>query len=166
MLHLASCAALVVFHLAVVGCATPSSPNADDPTAELDPASRRLLADPGAYPKPVPIKDVPITTGMTPAQIEQVLGKPAEIRPMHAGEHDAEVWIYLRQGDPVVRQVTTGMREVPYVDPLTGVQKTLSEPIYAYVTETPRLELRLLVFQGSLVHWRQSVRGSDKTFSN
>jgi hypothetical protein len=102
---------------------------------------------------------------MVASEVESMMGKPAEIRPMEVDGLRADVWVYLRSGLPIQKEVTTGMRETAFVDPISGRELTRQEPIMGYVTETPRLELRLLIFNGSLVNWSQIVVGSDRTFS-
>ena len=102
---------------------------------------------------------------MDAAQVERLVGKPEEVRPMVVNDIRAEVWIYLRSGVPVTRDVTTGMREVHWVDPISGRELTRQEPIIGYETETPQIELRLLMFRGNLVNWTQVAHGSDRSFN-
>lgn len=77
----------------------------------------------------------------------------------------ADVWVYVREGTPKRREITTGMREIQWIDPVSGRELTRQEPILGWVTETPQLELRLLIFKGSLVNWTQIVLGADSQFS-
>lgn len=151
--------------VALSGCTSPAASKKGPSAAPAAPqqASGAGAAVPTTPPPPPP--GVPLEVGLNAAQVEQLVGKPAEVRPLEANDIKAEVWVYLRAGVPVTREVTTGVREIHWVDPISGRELTRQEPIIGYETETPQLELRLLMFHGKLVNWSQVVRGSDRSFN-
>ena len=100
---------------------------------------------------------------MKAGEVEGLLGAPVEIRPMEIEGLKAEVWVYLRTGKPMTREITTGMRDVHYVDPISGRELIRQEPIIGYQTQTPNLELRLLMFNGSLLNWSEIVQSISQT---
>jgi hypothetical protein len=94
--------------------------------------------------------------GMTTEQVRNLLGQPAEIKPFKTGEIGAYVWTYRRSLNSGVRQVTTGMREVPYIDPLTGATRTMREPVYSNEIIVIHETVELLMFQDRLAEWKRS----------
>ena len=116
------------------GCATPPENNKASLTG-----SPRLLAQ--------------LHKGQTSAQVETLLGKPAEIRPFSVenGDLRSEVWIYRVIVEEKEWQVPTGIREIPAVNPRTGQSIVIQEPIYETqqvrttdIVELPMVEQQLL----------------------
>jgi hypothetical protein len=96
--------------------------------------------------------------GMTGAELRQALGEPETIAPVEAPEGKAEVWTYHRKDAVGVRQVVTSVRNVPFADPLTGAMRSIQEPIYGQETVYAEEELKLLLFQDSLIEWKRTRR--------
>jgi hypothetical protein len=91
--------------------------------------------------------------GMTPAAVRAVMGEPVEVVPLPAPEGTSERWLYRQLPRNVVEQKVTGTQEIPYVDPITGQQRMIPEPVYSNVTTTIVEEIHLLWFNGELISW-------------
>jgi hypothetical protein len=63
---------------------------------------------------------------MTPAQIEAIMGKPAETRDVASNGTTINVWIYRRTIESRVEGIAPTMNEVPWVDPITGELRAFS----------------------------------------
>ncbi|HYD83119.1 MAG TPA: hypothetical protein VEA63_03685, partial [Opitutus sp.] len=70
---------------------------------------------------------------------------------------ESEIWVYARTIEGKPRPMTTGTRDVPYVDPLTGAARTIKEPVYGYEQTTITEETELLMLDGALVQWKQQA---------
>ena len=91
-----------------------------------------------------------LEVGMSAEQIVQMVGKPKRVKKLKQATIAAEVWYYSFDRPNGMRQVATRMRDVPYVDPITGVMKMLQEPVYSdersFLVETTEL----LIIDGAL----------------
>ncbi len=104
------------------------------------------LAAPPSAPEPQsPARPVPkISVGMSAAQVIERIGQPTRIKkvPNEAGLV-SEVWYYETTVKVGVHEEALSTRDVPYIDPKTGIEKILKEPVYSlvndYVTETTAL---------------------------
>lgn len=113
-------------------------------------------------PPPPPPEGVPLRLGLRRAEIRELLGRPSAVRPMESGDGKAEVWVYDRPVQTSVRAVSTGMRDEPWVDPITGEMRMLKVPILEYETESRHVELRLLMFHGRLINWAEVPTGTRR----
>lgn len=132
----------LLLSLAMAGCASrPSSDAPDQPSL----AAFRTLHQ-----------------GLSAADVKARVGEPTEVRPFPASETGlaAEVWIYRRVLGGDERQVPIATRDVPAVNPITGLPFTVNEPVYetqaAAVVET----IELLMVDQRLVQ-RKSRRHGD-----
>ena len=111
-----------------------------------DPAQAGTPAVPAAQKPARPT----LEAGMTAEQIVQIVGKPNRVKKLKQDAIEAEVWYYSFDRPYGVRQIAAQMREVPYVDPITGVMKMMQEPVYSeersYLVETTEL----LIINGAL----------------
>jgi hypothetical protein len=93
---------------------------------------------------------------MTAEEVQRLVGKPVEIKPIEAPEGKAETWIYRRQ---IGRQTT--QETVPgNVGSFMLVEGTLSTPPpLEYRTKTTKSYqvTSLLMFEGKLIKAKQSV---------
>jgi hypothetical protein len=124
------------------GCASAPSDQEADPKAAQGPApggERSLAAN--------------LRKGMTQEQVREMLGNPAQIRPVRGAEGTSERWVYERRVSQVVDQQATGSQDVPYIDPFTGEMRMIQEPTYSQVTKTITEELHLLWRNGGLESW-------------
>ena len=131
--------------LLLASCASTSSSSSQ--TADSRSAQRTANVDPAAQ----------LRQGMLPDQVRSLLGEPRETRPFPSEEGTAEVWIYERK-DVAVRPTAATTQEVPYVDPLTGVMRTVQEPVYSQESVSVTRELQLLWFDGKLESWKSDER--------
>ncbi len=95
--------------------------------------------------------------GMTAAEVRAILGEPDGIKPFKSPDIGVYVWTYNRIVRGPERQVITGTREIPAVNPITGLPITQQEPIYAqeitYLHET----IELLMQGDILLAWKRQV---------
>ena len=89
---------------------------------------------------------------MTADQVRAALGQPFAVRPMQSP--GAEIWVYRRMTARDVGMVPLKMEDIPYVDPFTGQQRMIQEPVYYQEVRTVEEELNLLLYQGKLVSWK------------
>ena len=112
--------------LALAGCsAVPSGPGASNPF--------ELLA-----------------LGMTTDQVRALVGAPHAVRPDPAGGAGDEFWHYRHKRDEVMRQVSIGTRDVPAVNPLTGQDIIIKEPVMGNESTILYLDFELLIIDGRL----------------
>ena len=50
--------------------------------------------------------------------------------------------------------------DIPYVDPFSGQQRTIQEPVYSQKVRTVEEELQLLLYEGKLVSWKSRFLGA------
>jgi hypothetical protein len=101
-----------------------------------------------------------LVKGATADQVRAALGNPVEVRPMQQVPGHGEIWIY-RRTKVATDMVVTRMENISSIDPFTGQQKTIANPVYSQVTRTIEEELQLLMFDGGLVNWKRGVRGNQ-----
>lgn len=70
----------------------------------------------------------------------------------------AEVWIYRRTVAMDIDMVVTGVEQIPTIDPMSGQQRMVANPVYSQETRTKEEELRLLLVEGRLVTWKRAFR--------
>jgi hypothetical protein len=68
---------------------------------------------------------------MTVADLDELLSDPIIVDPATEYNRMEETRSYIVEHPPVYRPITTGMRDVPFVDPITGVMRMIQEPIAA-----------------------------------
>ncbi len=101
---------------------------------------------------------------MTPEQVRSLLGNPDSTKPMKAPEGHSEVWTYQLHRSTNVRMVPVGSHDVPYVDPMTGEQRMISEPAYERESVDVVEELRLLWYNDRLVSWKKVTRQGNRDY--
>ena len=99
-----------------------------------------------------------LVKGMTAEQVEQIAGKPAEIKPIDSPQGKAETWTYRRVVDRQTRQVAATVAAVDTFRGGTGVMG--STPMLEYRLESTTIYqvTALLMFDGKLVlakQWRE-----------
>src|SRR5690606_39680847 len=72
-----------------------------------------------------------LRVGMTSGQVETLMGKPDEVRHQDADDMHVETWIYRRPLDTQVRSVAPTTVEVPWIDPITGQMRSITETVPA-----------------------------------
>lgn len=128
----------------LAGCNTPATP-ANPPPAPVPAVNGSLLG-----------KLAGLKQGMSPDEVVALLGEPKERKPFQSAQaKSAELWIYFGNVVRVEeRQAQTGTRDVPYVEPISGVQRTIQEPVYSVETITIVQTLYLALLDGKLVEWK------------
>ena len=117
--------------LALAGCvAEPGPPVASDPFAALQ-------------------------KNMSAAQVEALVGEPAEIKPFKAKGLACEIWVYRRKISETVQPLPIGTREVPATNPLTGQSITVTESIYENQFETVIETIELLMVEQRVIEWKR-----------
>ena len=71
-----------------------------------------------------------VSIGMSAAEVRELIGQPAQVKPYKKGEVRAEIWCYSYDQSTGVRLVSTGMRDVPFYNFRIGAMDTYKEPIY------------------------------------
>lgn len=104
-----------------------------------------------------------LSIGMPAATVRELIGAPRRVKTLKREGVEAEVWFYSYRKQTGVRQVVTGTREIPYVDPISGIVRAMHEPIYnqerVYLEETTEL----LIVEGTLAGSRR-YRTADKSY--
>ncbi len=101
---------------------------------------------------------------MPGAELKTLLGEPKEVRPFVVDGVTSEVWVFERRLQGKTRQVVARMREVPYVDPITGVMRMLQEPVQENETTTVIETIEVLMFSGIVAEWKKSF-DSERAFN-
>lgn len=97
--------------------------------------------------------EVIITKGMPAADLLAMLGEPKQIRPLDPPRDGFEVWVYSRQSTNVELKVT-GTQEIPHVDPLTGMQTFIIDPIYNPESTTIKETTEFLIVNDQVADWK------------
>lgn len=129
--------------LLAAGCASPSASNSANAAPEAAPASSPAAPE--------------LKKGMTAAELKAVLGEPKEVRPFVVNDVASEVWVFERRVPGKTRQVVARMREVPYVDPITGVMRMIQEPVHENETTTLIEVTEVLMFSGVVAEWKRAL---------
>jgi hypothetical protein len=82
-------------------------------------------------PKNEALSPADVRVGMTVADLDELLSDPIIVDPATEYNRMEETRSYIVEHPPVYRPITTGMRDVPFVDPITGVMRMIQEPIAA-----------------------------------
>jgi hypothetical protein len=93
-----------------------------------------------------------LAQGMTADQVRAALGQPINVRPMQTP--GGEIWVYRRMTAREMGLVPLKTEEIPYVDPFTGEQRMIQEPVYSQEVHTVEEELQLLLYEGKLMSWK------------
>ena len=95
-------------------------------------------------------------------EVKAVLGEPDEIKPFKSGEIGVYVWTYRRIVEGPVREVITGTRDVPAINPITGQPTTIQDPIYGQEVTYLHETIELLMREGTLLEWKRQAREQRK----
>lgn len=86
------------------------------------------------------------------------MGKPDEVRHQDADDMHVETWIYRRPLDTQVRSVAPTTVEVPWIDPITGQMRSITETVPAEERIEVTEELSIYLTNGLLADVRRAVR--------
>ncbi len=92
-------------------------------------------ADAAAAPAESPARPK-IAIGMPAAQVRQLVGEPTRIKKVPRAEGvESEIWYYETKVKVGAHEEPLSTRDVPYVNPKTGIEEIIKEPVYSLVTE-------------------------------
>ena len=92
-----------------------------------------------------------LALGMTVDEVRTLVGAPRSIRPDPAGGAGDEFWHYRHKLDETSREVSIGTRDVPAVNPLTGEEIIIQEPVMAREFAILYLDVELKIIDGRLM---------------
>jgi hypothetical protein len=136
--------------IAVAFTAACSTPSSNVPAA----GQAATVASESAADSSNPLRV--LRKGLSGDEVKSLLGSPKKIEPYVAAGLTNEIWFYERLVPGPTRQVPTGMREVPFVDPISGVMRMLQEPTYQNEVTSIVETTQLLMIAGALAEWKQS----------
>ncbi len=137
----------------LVGCsaAPPSSPA---PAGAATPGSTAESVAEGP--------ETALKKGMKAVVVRQIMGEPAEIKPMQAPTGKAERWIYRRTVRGQEEQVQIGTRSTDISalqgSGAAGMPRTIEEPILRQQTPITEVTVNLLMFNDTLAEWNRVIR--------
>jgi outer membrane protein assembly factor BamE (lipoprotein component of BamABCDE complex) len=118
---------------------TPAAPSA----SAINPAAKRAAT--------------PLEEGMTAEDIQRIIGKPAEIKPIDSPEGKAETWTYRRVLDKQTTQEPVSTSSVPAFNGLPDKMGSAVTLEYRIKHTTTHQITTLLMFEGKLVKAKQWV---------
>ena len=99
-----------------------------------------------------------LRVGMTPGQVRDLMGDPLEVRHYDGDDIPVEIWIYRRPLGARVRSIAPTTVEVPWVDPITGQMRSVTDPVPAEERIEVTEELSLDLTNGRLADVRRAVK--------
>jgi hypothetical protein len=91
-----------------------------------------------------------IDVGMTADQVRAIAGEPIRIKPLKKDGMSAEIWVYKFDKLTSVKDIPTRINQVPYTDPITGVERSIPEPVYSQQRTFTVETTELLMVNGAL----------------
>jgi hypothetical protein len=140
--------------LVLAGCQSASS--TDAPAASANAPAPDVVLIPAS-------KINALAIGMSAAQVRQLLGQPERVTTQEAVGPGAELWTYRIGRTQRAAMATTGMQDVPGVDPFTGQTTTHKEAVYRMEHTTIYDTLQLLMLDG-LLSAQKRARETERTF--
>lgn len=98
---------------------------------------------------------------MRRSEVANYLGPANEVKPIADAGAAGEIWVYTTTFPGPSRQVAATMREVEFVDPITGEMRMIQEPVFKNELTTITEITELLFIKDLLVEWKQK-RFSDR----
>ncbi|HEX2854815.1 MAG TPA: hypothetical protein VHO24_16400 [Opitutaceae bacterium] len=125
--------------------------------AETKPATPAAQASgaPAARSAPTALQE-----GMTAEEVQRIIGKPAEIKPMESPEGKAETWTYRRVLGKETTQEAVSTSSVPAFNGLPNTMGAAVTLQYRLKHTVTHQVTTLLMFEGKLVKARQWVSKS------
>jgi len=118
---------------------------------------------------PKPVADTPASVpanrnlrrGMTEQEIRSVWGEPIAV---HAGKTPGEsILVYRFDVLTTQRMVATGVDHIPAVDPVSGVPRTVLDPVFSPQQVTVVQTIVLQLQDGKLASWARQL-GEQRRF--
>jgi hypothetical protein len=95
-----------------------------------------------------------IARGMSADEVRALLGTPEHVQPYGSRGGNAKIWIYNLAVQRTFHQVSSGIREVPAFDPITGASIVVREPIMTNRRVKRYTTLELLMIDDRLMERR------------
>lgn len=130
----------MVMSASILGSCSSSSNSPASPTPT------RAATEPNPFAR--------IKKGMTAAEVREILGAPASVEPGPNQELKSEIWVYNRPVQSTTTQAATTVRQVDAVDPISGQNITVPEPVYQTVVVRISETAQLLMIDGKLIEWK------------
>lgn len=100
-----------------------------------------------------------VEKGMALEELVAGLGGPDQVLPHPDGVEGVELWVYLSERANT-KMVSTDMKEVPFVDPVTGYQGVVLENVMSPEVTYSQTKTIFLVANGKVEAWK--VQNKDK----
>ena len=104
-----------------------------------------------------------IEQGMPDSRIRELLGAPDSVKDVSREGVRGEIWTYRVSMVESASQTPTGTQDVPYVDPFSGQEKMLKEPVYETEYHRVYQAVQFLFVQGQLIQ-RKPIVESERAF--
>lgn len=109
----------------------------------------------GSRQDPWRAKVAELRIGLTTNDVRELFGEPTEQKAGAEGDPITAVWIYEDRVRVNSTMQITGVEDRIYVDPITGDERTVPEPVYNQVNQYADVELRLEWAGNLLVKWQE-----------
>ncbi|MDQ8187811.1 hypothetical protein [Pelagicoccus sp. SDUM812002] len=96
-----------------------------------------------------------VTKGSSTADLVAALGEPISIEP-YEPDPNVEIWTYDFTKSRV-DMVGVDTQEIPYVDPITGIERTITEAVYRPQTTTEKRLVRVFVAKDTVIGWKEET---------
>lgn len=103
---------------------------------------------------------VTLTKGMSIEQINMEMGEPMEVVPTDIYKGKGEAWIY-KKIRTTTSQTASHTIDVLYIDPITGEEKIIKQPVAELQSTKHKFLTTLYVLDGKLIGWKQSTTTSN-----
>jgi hypothetical protein len=126
---------------------------------ETTPATATASPDPTAVEAQRP----PVKKGMTAEEVLAALGEPNARRPIDDPRvAEGEEWLYRSRSESHVGSAAVSINETFYIDPITGEDKVILDPVTGSEIYVVEREVRLYIIDGVLAGWKvDSVERAD-----
>lgn len=93
-----------------------------------------------------------VEKGMSVEDLVEGLGEPDEVVP-YGDQEGAELWVYLKERTDS-NMVSTEMKEIPFIDPVTGVEGTQLQNVMSPEITISRTKTVFLVVERIVAAWK------------
>ena len=93
-----------------------------------------------------------IGKGSSTADLVAAMGEPTSVEP-YTLDPNVEIWRYDLTRSRV-DMVGVDTEEIPYIDPITGVERTVTEPVYRPQRTTQNKSIKVYVVAETVIGWK------------
>lgn len=94
-----------------------------------------------------------IRKGSSTEDLVAALGEPLRTAPFDRDPENVTVWYYKIEKS-ITEMIAARTVDVPYVDPITNVEKIVKEPVYLPQTRTTITHLEVFIADNLVVAWK------------